>query len=810
MKHKNLKFSQKMNSTLSILLISVAAFSALAQGLETLDISESTPISTLLNETIESAVCSNPQSVEETVRKMLLTEHTLERTQDLNPADAMAVMKQLTSYINKHLKGKTYYKMTKVIKAERCDAPESDIHVLEIEIQETSCKRKELEEGKSDDECQVKTDVEVVDCIWTGRLIRTAVVESQGLICSDRRYFPKSFAFMIRRVYISQTHWKWKNKLFAYAPPDFSAEFEDNIPHDSFDPSKNESLANFNKMDQSVDRRSINGHYEVKNGRPRCPIGRTGIQGRGKLPRWGPNFVLAVIVDSGEGHLLDILSTTTAEGSFEIPTFFIDDYSKEGIEAKLEEIIIASKPTNRYSRKKIHSLVETAMKNALIVKQGYTPDSRNTDNAWTETIAVQISDPMRQHLGKLKFESQAKQSTVEWRTVDEKSQNEIRNYVERSLGEAKFNEIANKSDMKTTLRKIITALTRYTLRGLRFLGAVIFTVCAGILIPVTAVLCPTEQEAKIKLKKIQISSLCNYLQIKSEKDSNLAKCIEECFLYFEINLLLQLNSECGEEALESLALVYKPVQQDSKRVLGIACQGAIVPGKHQNYTDTVLVSSYCIVEDPQEGYVVSVGSPDPHGDFESSAQKFRAQRILNFPFEQHPVGILKTPQPIMYSDTVKPMCIADVPLPDEHVCILGVLTRGGLMTLRHMQMLYESDCEPLAEGLSSYLCGKVKEIDADVGETFGLDPSLDIYPFVAPLEFDIGGVKPGSMETPLFCLTNEHPTWSVYGFVTNAFDVADPESPILFSDIPSDLAAIKQHSDISYQEWVQSMLAKRS
>ncbi|KRY62468.1 hypothetical protein T11_13284, partial [Trichinella zimbabwensis] len=53
----------------------------------------------------------------------------------------------------------------------------------------------------------------------------------------------------------------------------------------------------------------------------------------------------------------------------------------------------------------------------------------------------------------------------------------------------------------------------------------------------------------------------------------------------------------------------------------------------------------------------------------------------------------------MYSDTVKPMCIADVPLPDEHVCILGVLTQGGLMTLRHMQMLYESDCEPLAEGL---------------------------------------------------------------------------------------------------------------
>ncbi|KRY29773.1 hypothetical protein T01_6497 [Trichinella spiralis] len=270
-----------------------------------------------------------------------------------------------------------------------------------------------------------------------------------------------------------------------------------------------------------------------------------------------------------------------------------------------------------------------------------------------------------------------------------------------------------------------------------------------------------------------------------------------------------VSSECGEEATETLALVYKPVQQGSKRVLGIACQGTIVPGKHQNHTDTVLVSSYCIVEDPPEGYVVSVGSPDPHGDLQSSAQQFRAQRILNFPFEKHPVGILKTPQPIMYSDSVKPMCIAEAPLPDEHVCILGVVTRGGLMTLRHVQMLYESDCQELAQGLSSYLCAKVKEIDAEVAETLGMDPELDIYPFSAPLDFDINGVKAGSLETPLFCLTNEHPTWSVYGFALNAFDVTHPDSPILFSDVPSDLTAIKEHSDISYQEWVQRMLSKQ-
>ncbi|OUC41029.1 hypothetical protein D917_03676, partial [Trichinella nativa] len=385
---------------------------------------------------------------------ILSVEQKVEITEDLNSADALVAMKQLNSY---------------------------------------------LEEGESDDKCHVRTGAEVVDCLWTGRLIGTTVAESQGLICSYGPYnFFKQNEFLcpllkyddtdMRRVDISSRHWKWENKLFAYAPPDFSAEFEDDIPYDDFDPSEYKSLAKFNKMDQSVDRRSINGHYKVRNGRPLCPIGRTGLQGRGKLPRWGPNFVLAVVVDSGVGHVVDILSTTTAEGPFTIPTFFIDDYSKEGIEAKLEEIIIASKPTNGFSRMEIHSLVKTAMKNALIVKQGFTPDSRNTDNAWTETIAVQISDPMKQHIGKLKFESQAKHNTVEWRTVDEKSQSELRNYVERSIGEARFNEVVNKSDMKSSLKSIITALTGYTLRGLRFIGGVIYSVCVGILVPVTAVL----------------------------------------------------------------------------------------------------------------------------------------------------------------------------------------------------------------------------------------------------------------------------------------------------------------------------------
>jgi len=54
----------------------------------------------------------------------------------------------------------------------------------------------------------------------------------------------------------------------------------------------------FNKVDESknVDRRSDFKIYSVVDGIPQNPVGRTGIIGRGVLPRWGPNHAgLAVV-----------------------------------------------------------------------------------------------------------------------------------------------------------------------------------------------------------------------------------------------------------------------------------------------------------------------------------------------------------------------------------------------------------------------------------------------------------------------------------------------------------------------------------
>ncbi|KRX92961.1 ADP-ribose pyrophosphatase, mitochondrial, partial [Trichinella pseudospiralis] len=442
--------------------------------LETLDVSKVQYESTLLNQTVQGPACASAKSNLGTVGKILLTEPKIERTEDLDPVDALIVMKQLTSYVNQHMQGKSHYRTTKVIKAEKCNAPESDIHISPAE---------------SDKKCKFRTDVEVVDCIWTGRLKGTTVVENQGLICGDGRYnfFMEEDSLCpllkydnteMRRVLISETHLKWDKALFAYAPPDFSAEFEDDFPHNSFVPSAENSFAKFNKMDKTIDRRSMGAPYSIKDGRPLCPAGRTGFQGRGKHPRWGPNFVLA-----DKENLLMYYQHQQLKHRSQFPQYlYVDNYTKAGIEAKLEEIIIASKPKEA-SVEEIRALVKAAMQDALLVKQGFTPDARNTDNAWAETIAVQISDPKRQHLGKLHFTSKQR-DTVECRVLDEQAKSDLKKYLEDAMEESSFNEVLEISDKTKAYKKLLTNLihrvaTLYFASGLALVGGLVFGTCAA-------------------------------------------------------------------------------------------------------------------------------------------------------------------------------------------------------------------------------------------------------------------------------------------------------------------------------------------
>jgi hypothetical protein len=61
--------------------------------------------------------------------------------------------------------------------------------------------------------------------------------------------------------------------------------------HTNRPPDKREKTFNFNQYDEDChyNRESYLGPYEIINGIPRNPMGRTGMTGRGLLGRWGPN-----------------------------------------------------------------------------------------------------------------------------------------------------------------------------------------------------------------------------------------------------------------------------------------------------------------------------------------------------------------------------------------------------------------------------------------------------------------------------------------------------------------------------------------
>lgn len=52
----------------------------------------------------------------------------------------------------------------------------------------------------------------------------------------------------------------------------------------------------WNQLDGKVNRKSFTGDYQVIDGRPLNPLGRTGVKGRGVLGRWGPNHAADPIV----------------------------------------------------------------------------------------------------------------------------------------------------------------------------------------------------------------------------------------------------------------------------------------------------------------------------------------------------------------------------------------------------------------------------------------------------------------------------------------------------------------------------------
>jgi ADP-ribose pyrophosphatase len=130
------------------------------------------------------------------------------------------------------------------------------------------------------------------------------------------------------------------------------------------------------------------------DGRPRNPIGRTGLRGRGSLAQWGPNFASDIVVTRwkpGATGILEVLAN---------PHETIDGvYAMLGAMQRDED----QKSGRRFAQRALDKLVDGLMHEVSDVDRrqleasfeehqgwraldsGYVDDPRATDNAWVES-----------------------------------------------------------------------------------------------------------------------------------------------------------------------------------------------------------------------------------------------------------------------------------------------------------------------------------------------------------------------------------------------------------------------------------------
>lgn len=117
---------------------------------------------------------------------------------------------------------------------------------------------------------------------------------------------------------------------------------------------------------------------DEETGRPCNPYGRTGIEGRGALGKWGPNKAAdAIVTRIGEDNeSLEILLIKRPSGHWALPGGFLDGSEDSRVAAQRE------------LKEETH--VDCDFTAARKVYSGLVIDPRMTDNAWVESEAYHI------------------------------------------------------------------------------------------------------------------------------------------------------------------------------------------------------------------------------------------------------------------------------------------------------------------------------------------------------------------------------------------------------------------------------------
>lgn len=164
--------------------------------------------------------------------------------------------------------------------------------------------------------------------------------------------------------------------------------------------------------------------FDRKTHRPLNPNGRTGISGRGTLPRWGPNQASDLAITRQNKLTEDIeliLIQRRDTGQWAIPGGKLDS-DESAIDAAAREFAQEAAGGQMDSV----PILKELLKDSSIVYQGIVTDPRNTDNAWMETSVFHVHVPPHDAqkamlLAKLTLKADDDALDVSWVSLNELS-----------------------------------------------------------------------------------------------------------------------------------------------------------------------------------------------------------------------------------------------------------------------------------------------------------------------------------------------------------------------------------------------------